>query len=78
MKHGGVACCLQLVSTEASAKVSDELQYICTIQNEPTEEIQPLIQELIQEFDHLFSTPTRYHHKGMLIIKFTLCLVLNR
>lgn len=31
MKHGGVACCLQLVSTEASAKVSDELQYICTI-----------------------------------------------
>jgi hypothetical protein len=55
MKHGGVACCLQLVSTEASAKVSDELQYICTIQNEPTEEIQPPI----QEFDHLFSTPTQ-------------------
>lgn len=59
MKHGGVACCLQLVSTEVSAKVSDELQYICTIQNEPTEEIQPPIQELIQEFDHLFSTPTQ-------------------
>jgi hypothetical protein len=35
------------------------MSYSIYAQNEPTEEIQPPIQELIQEFDHLFSTPTQ-------------------
>jgi hypothetical protein len=53
LKHGGVACCIQLVGSESSVDVSDELQYICSIQNSDSEPVLAPVQELIQEFDHL-------------------------
>lgn len=59
LKHGGVACCLQLVGPELISDVSDQLQSLCTLQSTPTEAVPLPVQELLQEFDHLFSTPTQ-------------------
>jgi hypothetical protein len=59
IKHGGVSCCIQLQESDSISSVSDELQYVCSVEQEDTAQYPPEIQELIQAYDHLFSTPTQ-------------------
>lgn len=59
LKHGAVVCCLQLVSNKDILNVSDELQYVCSIQQDDTAKLPTPVQELLHEFDHLFKAPTQ-------------------
>lgn len=54
-----MACCIQLHEAANVDEVPDLQQYIYSVQTTDSETLPAEVQKLIQEFDHLFSTPTQ-------------------
>ena len=53
-----MAYCIQLDSVVPSEVLSDELQCICSVEEAPQPVVPAMIQTLVEEYDHLFATPT--------------------
>jgi hypothetical protein len=59
IRAGGVLCCLQLFGDQYNIDVSDEVQLIASIQQMDTVGIPLSVQQLLGQFEHLFSAPTQ-------------------
>lgn len=59
MQYGGVACCLQMACDPAHSLLSEECQSLCVIQTAVVVQIPESVQQLLKQYDHLFSTPSQ-------------------
>ncbi|XP_066361406.1 uncharacterized protein [Miscanthus floridulus] len=58
IRGGGAAYCIKMFHDPPHAVLSDDQQYICSIQTEDMPAVPTEVQELIQQYEHLFATPT--------------------
>lgn len=59
IQYGGVTCCLQMCSEPKERLLSDFCQSLCSIQATEIVLVPEQIQQLLQQYDHLFSTPSQ-------------------
>lgn len=58
IRGGGVAYCIKMLHDPPHAVLSDDQQYICSIQTEDMPAVPTEVQELIQQYEPLFATHT--------------------
>lgn len=58
IQHGGVMCCLQLGTQTVETSMPDDQQYICAVDQSDAIETPQAIQQLLDQYQGLFSTPS--------------------